>query len=99
MGHSKGGGEAIANAVVTNKNVITFNPSRTAFSQYGLDESKYTANSKRYVVDGEILNSASTFAVGDAATMGEAKILEGTGGSVEKHYMKVVIEGLEKAGY
>lgn len=34
IGHSKGGAEAMANAVATNNNCITFNPSTLNFKSY-----------------------------------------------------------------
>lgn len=66
VAHSKGGAEAIANAVATNRNGITFNPAKPNLSAYsdlftpeywGSHYIKdYSANTTNYVVDGEILN-------------------------------------------
>ncbi len=66
VGHSKGGAEAIANAVATNKNCITFNtaiPNLNAYSYYFSTNywgshkiEDYSANLTNYVVEDEILN-------------------------------------------
>ena len=58
VGHSKGGGEALANAKATNCNAIVFNPAIPNYEIYGLGDSKYTAKATSYVVTGEILSSA-----------------------------------------
>nr|WP_235715905.1 hypothetical protein [Acetivibrio cellulolyticus] len=57
VGHSKGGAEATANAVATNKNCIIFNPATVNLSAYGLNTKGYTANMTAYIVKGEILNN------------------------------------------
>ena len=57
VGHSKGGGEAIANALATNTNCITFNPRNENYSAYGLNSNNYTGIMTHYIVDGEILSS------------------------------------------
>ncbi|WP_430110132.1 hypothetical protein [Paenibacillus sp. B1-33] len=57
--HSKGGAEAAANAIVTNKNAILFNPDKLSTSmntKVGLYFQVYTAKTNAYVVNGEILN-------------------------------------------
>ncbi|CAM2776603.1 hypothetical protein PASE110613_00130 [Paenibacillus sediminis] len=64
VGHSKGGAEAIANAVKNNKNAITFNPAIPSLRYYVSGVEKYTANLTNYVVTDEILNN----------TFGEVKI-------------------------
>ena len=56
VGHSKGGGEAIAAATATNKNAITFNAANFNFSKYGLTETN-KSGIKNYYVEGEILYS------------------------------------------
>ena len=56
IGHSKGGAEAAANAVATNKDAIVFNPATVNLSAYGLSSNTYSANMTTYVVEGEILN-------------------------------------------
>ncbi|WP_197270656.1 hypothetical protein [Paenibacillus alvei] len=59
QGHSKGGAEAAANAIVTNKNAILFNPAKLSTfvnTKVGLYYQVYTAKINAYVVNGEILN-------------------------------------------
>lgn len=56
IGHSKGGAEAAANAVATNKNCILFNPAGVYLSGYGLSEKNYHAAMTAYIVKGEILS-------------------------------------------
>lgn len=56
VGHSKGGAEAAANAVATNKNCIIFNPATVYLSEYNLSDDKYSAKMTAYIVKGEILN-------------------------------------------
>ena len=58
VGHSKGGGEALANAKATNRDAIVFNSVIPNYNIYGLGSNIYTGNAKSYVVIGEILNSA-----------------------------------------
>lgn len=57
VGHSKGGGEAIANAVATGYNAITFNPATPRLSKYGLSMDGYNGNITNYIVEGEMLNT------------------------------------------
>ena len=59
IGHSKGGAEAIANAVATNKNAIVFNPATAALDKYDLPIEGYEGTVTSYVVQGEPLNSLS----------------------------------------
>lgn len=61
VGHSKGGGEAIAAAIATNKNAITFNAANFNFSKYGLTETN-KSGIKNYYVDGEVLSAAIGYA-------------------------------------
>ena len=42
VGHSKGGAEAAANAVATNRNAILFNPAAVNLKGYGLSIANYT---------------------------------------------------------
>ena len=56
IGHSKGGGEAIAAATATGNNAITFNAANFDFAQYGLIETnKFRV--VNYYITGEILSS------------------------------------------
>jgi len=56
VGHSKGGAEATANAVATNKNCIVFNPADPNLGAYGLNASNCNKSLISYVVKGEILS-------------------------------------------
>ena len=61
VGHSKGGAEAAAMAVATNKDAILFNPARPNYSAYGVPIESYEGTMTSYVVRGEILNNALFF--------------------------------------
>ncbi len=61
VGHSKGGAEAVANAVATNTNCIVFNPATTFLQSYGLTEKDYTADMYVYAVAGEPLTTLESF--------------------------------------
>ncbi|NLY74262.1 MAG: hypothetical protein GX075_03060, partial [Firmicutes bacterium] len=61
IGHSKGGAEAAAMAVATNKDAILFNPARPNYGAYGVPISSYEGTMTSYVVRGEILNNAIFF--------------------------------------
>ena len=65
VGHSKGGAEAMYNAVYTDTNCITFNSAPTSFTPNGLSAAERTYRAKlasgertmtHYVVSGEVLN-------------------------------------------
>ncbi len=55
IGHSKGGAEAAAAAVATNRDAILFNPANANLEDYGLDGNNYTGNMVQYVVENEVL--------------------------------------------
>lgn len=57
VGHSKGGGEAIAAAVKNNKKAITFNAANFKFADYGLSK-KNASGVNNYYVRGEFLHLA-----------------------------------------
>jgi uncharacterized protein RhaS with RHS repeats len=57
VGHSKGGGEAIAAATATGKNAITFNAANFNFGKYGLTE-RNKSGIKNYYVSGDGLSAA-----------------------------------------
>ena len=59
VGHSKGGAEAAAAAVATNKNAIVFNPANTNLKDYGLNGETYTGHITQYVVRNEILSETT----------------------------------------
>jgi len=59
VGHSKGGAEATANAIATNKDAIIFNPaalSQATRNKNGLNTDNYTGKVTAYVVQGDALN-------------------------------------------
>ena len=56
IGHSKGGAEAAANAIATNRNAILFNPAELSVINHGFDIFSYNANMTAYVVIGEPLS-------------------------------------------
>jgi hypothetical protein len=56
-GHSKGGAEAAANAMATNRNAVLFNPAPFIPRAYGLSRSNYSGTMTSYIVKGEILNN------------------------------------------
>ena len=60
-GHSKGGAEAIANAVATNSNAIVFNPAPVNLESYHLNAGSYSANAVSYVTEGEVLDTYLVF--------------------------------------
>ena len=55
VGHSKGGAEAEAMALATNRDAILFNPAKANYLLYGID-GNYDANMESYVVEGEVLS-------------------------------------------
>ena len=64
IGYSKGGAEAIANAVSTGRNAITFNPMNSNLGAYGLNDKEYTGEMTYYRVGGEILGIFGNPSVG-----------------------------------
>ncbi len=56
VGHSKGGAEAAANAVATDRDAIIFNPATVNLAAYSLNSRDYTSDMTAYIVEGEILN-------------------------------------------
>ncbi len=97
VGHSKGGAEAVANAVATNRNSIVFNPATTALSAYGLNAKNYNADMTVYIVKGEILN---TIFGAFSSPIDKLVYLDGAkGGWIDKHTMNSVIDRLIAEGY
>ena len=94
IGHSKGGAEAAAAGVATNKNAILFNPASAALGLYGLSAENYSADMMVYVVQGEILH---TLLAPFSKPIDGFKYLQyPNAGSFEKHSMDSVIAALEK---
>jgi len=58
VGHSKGGAEAAANAIATNRPAIIFNPAPLSIKENGLTEKNKTYDAKMdvLIVDGDILD-------------------------------------------
>ena len=83
VGHSKGGGEAIAAACYTFRNAITFNAANFAFERYHLSGRRSTIDN--YYVEGEILS----------ATIGTATI--GTTHWLPTQYW--ITQGTKSRGY
>jgi len=71
IGHSKGGGEAAANGLATNRNTIVFQPSTTYTTRYGISTENYTANMDMYVIEGEVLDSTLKLLNVRGNTLGE----------------------------
>ena len=100
VGHSKGGAEAIANAVATDKNAMVFNPRIPNLYAYNLDPSKYSGKIWQYVLEGELISFL--FGVNKVGVKHEEITLFSTNtnyGSwlkaIEmKHYMDAVFEAL-----
>lgn len=97
VGHSKGGAEAAANAVATNKNAILFNPASVNLNAYGLSEEDYSADMTAYIVEGEILNNLLGWV---SEPIDKLVHLPNQGGSaIYNHYIDTVISALEEKGY
>lgn len=92
IGHSKGGAEAAANAIATNKNAILFNPATVALSEYNLNDENYIGNMTAYIVEGEILNSIFKYI---SEPIDNVKYLSYPDGNMfDKHSIKTVIKAL-----
>ena len=57
VGHSKGGAEAIGNALATNTSAIIFNPAKLNSSYYDGKINNYNKTINAFIVDGDILNA------------------------------------------
>ena len=107
VGHSKGGAEAIANAVATNRACITFNPAFPNLWRYnlGYSEAIYTEDMTHYIVRGEILNDKfGVPGVGrpiylDTEYPIEPWTIQAWEQRIENHHMKAVKSALRKKGY
>ena len=114
VGHSKGGAEAAANAVATNRDAILFNPATVNLAAYDLDSSDYTSDMTAYIVEGEILNKVFgvvSTPIDEKETLKEdsfwIKLLKSTPigqiydlvESFSDHSMETVIESLIDVGY
>ncbi|WNX33662.1 Mbeg1-like protein [Brevibacillus laterosporus] len=108
-GHSKGGAEAAANAVASNKNSIIFNPATVNLKAYGLSSSNYSASMTAFIVKGDILNSTEA---GFSKPIDKAVYLPqqhrghwyelwqtSTVDRIKNHMMDAVKNALKEAGY
>ncbi len=94
IGHSKGGAEAAANAVATNRNAILFNPAAVALGEYGLNIDTYTADMTVFVVNGEPLN-ALNFLLG-ARVIDDYEVLPFySWNPIKNHSMEAVKNGVK----
>jgi len=97
IGHSKGGAEAAANAVATNKDAILFNPATVNLSAYKLNGKNYSSNMTAYIVKGEILNNIFGWM---SEPIDSLVYLPNQGGSaLDNHSMSSVISALNEKGY
>ena len=94
IGHSKGGAEAAANAVATNRNAILFNPAAAALSSYGLDSSSYSASMTAYVVWGEPLSMVN-WLLGANVIDGYETLPFYSWNPIKNHSMEAIVNGLK----
>ena len=108
VGHSKGGGEAMANAVATNRNAITFNPAKANLAVYSETKNtrkSYTGTMTHYVVEGEILNDKfGNPSMGTTVKLPTQVAIEpwtfaAWGQRTDNHHMWAVKAALKEAGY
>ncbi|HBX87542.1 MAG TPA: hypothetical protein DEG09_02870, partial [Marinilabiliaceae bacterium] len=114
IGHSKGGAEAAANAVATNKNAILFNPMTVNLKAYqGTNKDKaekYSASMTAFIVEGEILNKVFgpiSKPIDKKVDLSQKHNTKSwyipdalkTINSIRNHLMDAVIWGLRKDGY
>ena len=94
VGHSKGGAEAVANAVATNKNAKIFNPATVNLLAYGLSSINYSAEMTAFIVDGEVLNNIFGWA---STPIDDIKRLNtDISGGFKKHSIDAVIDALSE---
>ena len=104
IGHSKGGAEATANAVKTNRDAILFNPATVSLGAYGLNSNTYSSDMTACIVKGEILNNIFGFISAPVDKMEYlptqhtskwySSPIERTINSVKNHMMDAVISAL-----
>ena len=99
VGHSKGGAEAAANAVATNREGVLFNPAAVNLKGYDLDSRKYDKSRHHitaFVVIGEFLDES----INKMAKPIDKKImltpLSSPKGTFERHKMETVINILKE---
>ena len=99
IGHSKGGAEAAAAAVATNRDAMLFNPATLNVDAYGLRDEveEYSANMTAYIVEGEILNNIFG---GMSSPIDNIEMLPNQGGSaIYNHSSSAYIDALKEKGY
>jgi len=96
IGHSKGGGEALAAAVATNKNAIVFNPMAPNLVAYGLNAAqwRYSASATAYIVDWEILKILNYFGVSMPSLVKQVPLDRQSLNPFTNHSMESVISAL-----
>ncbi|MCQ4936304.1 hypothetical protein [Anaerotignum propionicum] len=109
VGHSKGGVEAVANALASNKNCIVFNPATTFIKENGVSNKDYTASMTVFIVKGEILHSAEGWLSRPVdkliylPTQYKSKWYDSSltklQNSINNHGMEAVKKALKKEGY
>jgi len=104
VGHSKGGAEAMANAVATNRDCIVFNPAPINYKKYGLKKnmSKYKASMFKYVVKGEFLaklRKKNNKEIGNYIYLPKQYKSGGKMDSIHNHTIDAVIAALKSMGY
>lgn len=100
--HSKGGAEAAANALATNRNALLYNPVAINASAYGLDVSDYTGVDNHgmtvYVGESESLNVLNPI-LGAQAIDKVILLHKQKEGPFDNHSMKSVLKALEQKEY
>ncbi|WRS28607.1 RHS repeat-associated core domain-containing protein [Oscillospiraceae bacterium MB08-C2-2] len=107
VGHSKGGAEAILNAMANDKNCITFNPANPNYSTYGLEKDNYTASMTNYIVKDEILHqSVGSPSIGATVYLPSPYRIHWwdrpkrrISTLTKNHHMEAVRKALQKEGY
>ena len=108
VGYSKGGAEAVANAVASNVNCVVFNPATTFLLSYGLSSKGYTANMTEVVVKGEALNTVEGWVskpidevlyLPAQYTSSWWQVWMYSTNAFKNHGIAAVIWGLKEAGY
>jgi hypothetical protein len=96
VGHSKGGAEAIYNAIATNRSATVFNAAPVNISAYGLSQAaaQYTGSIDAYIVKGEILNSIFFFY--PKPTQNVEYLPSQSWNPVANHRMPAVISAIEE---
>lgn len=87
------GAEAAANALLTNRDAILFNPAALAAEKYGLDMNGYSGTMTAYVLEGEIIDRNNNMFL-NAQPIGTREYLNNDYGTISGHYIDNVIREL-----